>query len=233
VSRNELRGRHSVVGRLVLGTPLIGWLLVLLAAGLLTGCNYFKAAVLLFGEEQTKKVPAEYPQLADKKVCIVVWAEAYTLFEYPNVQLELSEHVRVAVEGAVHGVTFAPTRQVVDYQNRNPDWDKQQPASIGQRFDADRVIMIELTDYTTREPDSPHLKRGRISANVKVYDVSTPDAQPVYKTTLETLYPPGTVAAYGVDDRSVRRGAMQAFASQVAGKFHERQEKVHKENEPH
>ena len=36
---------------------------------------------------------------------------------------------------------------------------------LGARFGADRALMIELTQYTTREPESPHLYRGRIAAN--------------------------------------------------------------------
>ena len=86
--------------------------------------------------------------------------------------------------------------------------------------------MIELTQYTTREPDSPHLYRGHMGANVKVYDTAYPNSAPTYKTTVETVYPPDTMGAYGTDDRGIQRAMMQAFASELAGKFHERQEKV-------
>jgi hypothetical protein len=197
---------------------------VLLSA--LTGCAFFRGAVLLWGQEPTKKVPAEYPYLTDKKVCILVWAEPYTMFEYRWVQLDVSEHVRVAMEETVHGATFVPNRQVVEYQDHNPNWDKEDPAKIGQRFGADRVMLIELTQYTTREPDSPHLYRGHMSANVKVFDAAYTASQPAYKTTIEVAYPPDSVGQYGTDDQSIRRATMQAFAAQLAGRFYERQETV-------
>jgi len=198
-----------------------------LLAGSLTGCGFLRWGVVMFGQEQTRKVPAEYPYLADRKVCILVWAEPYTLFEYHQVQFELSEYVRVAMQDNVRGVSFIPNRQVVDFQNANPDWEKQSPARIGARFGADRVLMIELTQYTTRDPDSRHLRRGRIAANVKVFDTAYPDAEPAYpSTTIEVAYPKDSFGSYGTDDRTIRRATMQAFAAELAGRFYERQEKV-------
>jgi hypothetical protein len=195
-------------------------------AGLVSGCGFFRGAVLLWGKEPTRKVPAEYADLAGRPTAVLVWAEDYTRFEYPNVQFELAEFVRVAVEGRVRGATFVPSREVDSFIRSNPDWDRLPPGQVGQRLGADRVILLELTEYTTREPGSAYLYRGHISANVKVYDTAAPEAEPVYKTTLESVYPPETFAGYGTTDRMVRQGAMRAFAEQLAGKFYERQEKV-------
>lgn len=202
----------------------VSWLVAL--TGMVTGCNLFRGAVLLMGPEQTRKVPAEYPHLAGKKACVIVWAEPYTLFDHPNVQLELAEHVRVALEGTVAGLSCVPSRQIVDYQYSHPDWDRESPGRLGNRFGVERVVLLELTEYTTREPESQHLKRAHIAANVKVYDTAYPDAEPVYKTAIETVYPPDGPAPYGVNEPSLRRTGMEAFAAQLAGKFYERREKV-------
>lgn len=212
---------------------LFGWLdhwrrLTVLAAVLwpATGCRLVALPFLAWGNEQARKVPAEYPYLAGKKVCILVWADPDTEFTFPYVRLEVSEHLRAALETTVHGVTLVPNRDVVDYQNRNPDWTTQHPAEIGQRFGADRVLAVELTRYTTREPGSPHLYRGHMASNIKVYDTAVPDAGPAYKTSIEVSYPPESMGAYGSDDRAIRLGMMQLFAAQTAARFHERQEKV-------
>lgn len=197
-----------------------------LLAALSAGCKFLAMPIIMWGQEPTRKVPPDYPYLAGKKVCILTWAEPFTMFEYPRVRLEVSEYVRVALERSVHGLSIVPNRQVVDYQDRNPDWDNEHPASIGQRFGADRVLLIELTRYTTREPDSPHLYRGHIAANVKVYDPAYPDAEPGYKTTVEIAHPADGAGSYGTDDRTIRRGAMEHFAAELANRFCERQEKV-------
>ena len=191
-----------------------------------TGCNLLVVGAVLFGREPTKLVQAEWPYLEAKKVCILVWAEMDTLFEYPNVQYEVAEHVRQAMEANVKDVAIIPTRQVDDLQRKDVDWDRSPPATVGARFGADRVLMIEITQYTTREPESPHLYRGRISANVRVYDTGLPKAGPSWSGVVETAFPPNSVGHWGSNDRTIRRATMEAFAIEVAGKFHDRQVKV-------
>jgi hypothetical protein len=198
--------------------------LVLSAA--IGGCKLFAAPFLMWGQEPTKEVPAEYPHLQGKKVCLLVWADSETLTEYPWVQLELSEHVAQAIKPNVPGVSFTPTDKVVDLQRREPNWDREDPAALGARFGADRVLLIELTQYTTREPESPHLYRGRIAANAKVYHTGYRNSAPVFKTSIETVYPPESVGEWGTDDAAIRKATMEAFALDLAGKFYDRRVKV-------
>ncbi len=192
----------------------------------LAGCRIAAIPFILWGQPPTKLVPAEYPYLTGKKVCIVVWADNYTLLEYPFVQLEISEYVRRALEQHVQRVRFVSNRTVVDYQRSDPDWQHKHPAVIGARFHADRVLLIELTQYTTREPESTFLYRGRISANIKVYDPAYPDAGPAYKTVVETVWPEEASGQWGTNEDEIRKQTMEAFAAQVAARFHDRRVKV-------
>lgn len=190
------------------------------------GCKLLATPALLWGKEPTKSVPAEYPYLQGKKVLILVWADPETLFEYPWVQLELSEHAAAAMKPNIPGINFVPNRSVYDYQRAEPDWDRADPAVIGSRFGASRVLLIELTQYTTREPESPHLYRGRIAANVKVHDAAYKNSSPSYRTAVETAYPPESAGEWGTDDVGIRKATMEAFALDLAGKFFDRQVKV-------
>lgn len=150
----------------------------LLAAGiaLTSGCKLLGAPFLLWGPEPTKLVPAEYPYLENKRVAIVVWADSDTLFEFPHVRFELGAFVEEALSGKVKGVVLVPSRRVADLQSADPDWDREPPGRLGKELGADRVIMVELTQYTLREPESPQLLRAYVAANVKVYDTADPDA---------------------------------------------------------
>lgn len=184
------------------------------------------APFLMWGPEPTKTIVAEYPYLQGKKTCILVWADRDTLFEYPHVQLEVSEHLAMPLKTNVRGISILPNENITDMQKREPDWDRVAPARLGARLGADRVLMVELTQYSTREPESTHLFRGRISANVKVYDTDHPDAAPAYRTTVETAYPKDSHGQWGTDDRQIRKGAMEAFADEVARKFYDHKVKV-------
>lgn len=202
------------------------WILVACLTATLPGCTWIAAPFLMWGQEPTKTVPAEYPYLAEKRVAIVVWADNYTLMEYPFVRLELSEFVAAAMKDTIKGMKLVSNRSVIDYQDKDADWDRKHAATIGTRFKADRVLMIELSTYTTRESGSPHLLRGRISANVKVYDTAYPDAAPAYQTVIETMYPQGANAEWNTREDSIRQTTMENFAADLAGKFYERKVKV-------
>jgi hypothetical protein len=208
------RGRRALIAGLALLAPAA------------LGCKMVAAPFLMWGPEPTKPVAAEYPYLEGKRVCIVVWTDRDVQFEYPFVQLEVSEHLAIPLKANVRGIAITPNRDVVDFQRREPDWDRMPPAQIGQRFGAERVLMVELTLYTTREPESTHLYRGRISANVKVYDAAAPSAEAAYRTTVECAYPPDSHGAWGTDDRQIRKAMMEAFANDVAQKFYEHRVKL-------
>jgi hypothetical protein len=215
----QIRSRAAVL-RVVTGGLLASLLVVA------SGCQAVAAMVLLFGNEPTKKVPAEYKYLEGQKVCIVVRADMETMFEYPQVQWEISDHVRVALENNVKGAKVVEPRTVVDYQRRNSNWEKLDSADLGKQFSADRVLMIDVTQYSTREPDTPHLYRGHITAQISVYDTAYPLSEPVYTKEIETVYPPASAGSWGTGDREIRRSTMEAFAQDVAAKFYDRLVKV-------
>ncbi len=191
------------------------WLTVLVG---IAGCR----SLALFWPEQTRTVAAEYPYLADKSVVILVRAPDEVLFEHPHVQWELADHVRVALEGKIRGVSIVEPRKVFDMQRADQSWRTQDPARLGRQFQADRLMEIDLLQYTTRDPDSPFLLRAHILAAVRVYNTEYTDAQPAYRTEVRTVYPPDGPGRWGSDERSIRAAAMERFAQDLAGRFYDR-----------
>jgi hypothetical protein len=181
----------------------------------------------LLGPDEMKTVPAEYPYMAGKRVCIVVRAGMETLSIYPHVQLEVADHVRVQLEANVKGTTVVEPRKIVDLQRSDPDWEKMDPAALGKRFGADRVLECDLTQYTTREPESDYMYRGHISAALRVFDTEYPNSQPTFQTQVQTVYPKDGPGKWGSDDRAIRRATMEIFAQDVAFKFYDHKVKVY------
>lgn len=199
--------------------PTLLGLLTLLTCS--AGCRIFAAPFLLFGEEPTEEVKAEWPHLPGKHIAVLIWADSNTRFEYPNVCLELAEHLRVAMEPHLVRASFVPVRDVVEYQRSNPDWDLEDPAALGARFRADRVLLVELTQYTTREPEATHLLRGSIASSIKVYDCGLPASEPLYRTTVETVFPEEGASTWGTNESDLRLSTMEAYSLKVARKFYD------------
>jgi hypothetical protein len=201
----------------------------LLAAGLLAGLAATNsgcvALAYLFGQEKTRDVKAEYPYLAGKHVVTLVRADAETLFEYPQVQWEIGDHLRVTLEANVRGVKVVPPKEVVDFQRASSAWEQMDPAEIAKRFDADRLLEITLTQYTTREPDTPHLYRGHIAALVSVYNAEYAHRDPAFAKEVQTVFPPSSATAWSAGDRAIRRATLEAFAVDVSNLFYDRKVK--------
>ncbi len=201
-------------------------LLLIGTAVLAGGCKLVATPALMWGREPTKEVPAEWPHLQNKKVAIFVWADAETLIEHPWAQLEVAEFVAKAMQRNVAGISFVPNKRVYEFEQRQPKWVSTDPAELGDRFGAERVLLIELSQFTTREPESPHLYRGHLAANVKVYNAEFKNSAPVYKASVEAVYPPDSPGKWGVSEREIRRATIETFAEKVAALFYDRRVKV-------
>lgn len=188
----------------------------------LGGCR----ALALVLPEKTKTVAAEYPYLAGKRVAVAVWADMETLCTYPQVQWSVADHVRAALEANIREVDVVDPRKIVDIQRSDAKWESADPALLGRRFDADRLIEIQLTQYTTREPESPHLYRGHIAAAVRVYNTEYTQSEPAYQTDVHTVFPPDGPGQWGSSDQDIRRATMEAFADELTGRFFDRKIKV-------
>ena len=146
----------------------------------LAGCRMLAAPFLLWSPEPTKEVQAVYAYLPNKKVCTLIWVEADTLFEYPNVQLELSEFLNNSLKPQIRGISFVPPRRVVEYQRRNPDWKREHPTAIGARFGA------EIPRFSPRQADLLFVV-GTVNHKMA----------PVLKLVYEQIAEPKWVVAFG------------------------------------
>lgn len=212
-----VRYRHALLATAALWLPLS------------TGCNLVSLPFVLFAPEPTEKVPAEYTKLKGKKLVILVWAEQATLYEYPKVQLEASSYIRYHLKEKYGDLDIISPSDVYHYMQSNPDWDSEHPAKIGRHFKADLVMMTELMEFTTREPGSPNLFRGRVRARVTMYDLSAGEDRPkgVALKPAEAVFPPDRpIGVLRADDRWIRAETYKEFGRVVARKFYEHEVKL-------
>ena len=66
---------------------------------------------------------------------------------------------------------ITPERKVRAWKDLNPRWSAKGPQAIGEEFEVDFVVMLEVTEFAVQEPKSPFLLQGRTKATIKVHDV--------------------------------------------------------------
>jgi len=200
----------------------------LLAATSLAGCHLGKFLVYLVAP-QTKKVAAECPKLPGRSVVIVVYCDRRVQYEYPNVCLSLSSAVAEELARNVKKLNVIDPRRVVRYQDGNIYWEEMDKTQLGKAFGADYILFLSLVEYGTREPGSLNLYRGRINAQVSLYDVSMPerDARVWQARSLRAVYPEHSPA--GVlreSDGAVRDKVERLFADKLAKKFYDHKVRI-------
>jgi len=200
-------------------------LALLLSAVTLSGCK--QAAFFLYAlwpGAREKKVKAEFAGLAGKSAVIVVYADKRVQYEYPNVCLTLSSVIGGQLTKNVKGLTLIDPRRVVKYQDGNIYWDEMDKTALGKAFGADFVLFVSLVEYSTREPGSVNLYRGRINAQVGLYDASLGerDARVWRNRSVRVVYPEHTSTGVLRDsDRGIRGKTEAVFADTLAKRFYD------------
>ncbi len=199
--------------------------LVLLLATMLTasGCNWL--IPFMFLGEHKRSVPPEFDKLVAKRVAVLVWAPPETLFDYPYIRLELSSYIGDRIRAHVEDSDVVNADRVEDFLQRNLDA-AVSPRDTGKHFEADTVVYVELLEFQMRDPHTPDLLRGVMSANVSVFDLRT-DADEISRfplSSVDVTYPEHqAMIMSGRNAVVVRQQAYEEFSEKVARKFYEHQ----------
>lgn len=200
----------------------IGLMAVLCGLTLLfgMGCNILSYPLAVMASEQTEKIPAEFNKLDGKKAAVVVWAQPETILQFPHMRLELASQVTYQMKQRLKTTQVVPADQIADYQNRNLNWDAVPAPQIGKQFGADYVVFIEMLEYSTRDPMTPGLFRGRAKASVVVHDVADPTARWSLAPAMAE-YPTGHTKLANADDQAIHHQLVEVLGSQITIKFYE------------
>ena len=102
---------------------------------------------------------------------------------------------------------------------------------VGRKFDADVVLFIQISDFTTRPPGSPNLFQGYLLAQCALYDCrgELPDESPKRKLwdgKVDVKFPDHPVSMMESNDIKMRSALLGMFGESLAKKFYEYKVKV-------
>lgn len=199
---------------LLICTPV----LILAAAG---GCNLMKA-LSVHTAPHTEKIDAEYVDLASKKVVVYVWAKPETLWDYPQMRLDLASHISAYFRENLGEVEVVPAGQVEAYLKTLPTMNPD-PADVGRHFHADTVVHVSVYKFSMRDPGLSQFYRGRISASVVVLDLTGEDGTvrrvPLPDVTI-AVPEDGPLGYHNVSAEQMRDMTYREFTQTTGRKFH-------------
>jgi hypothetical protein len=195
-------------------------LIVILPAG----CNYAAYGLYLVAPVMPDKtVEAEYKDLPNKTVAVVVFADQGILYDYPNLREQIASVLGNHLTKNVEKVKVVPAERIIHYQDENADWEGMDKTALGKKFGADFVLNISLVTFSTVEPGSAYLHRGYLTAQVTLHKCSLPEKEACVWNggEIQITYPEKeTMGDLKGDDREIRNKTIEAFADMLAKKFY-------------
>ncbi len=175
------------------------------------------------GGERTVDVAAEYRGLEQKKIAVLVAAPHTVLFEFPLAPLTVSRAVSGRLAADIPGATLSDPKQIVAFQRKNPQWLGVPTSQLIERLNVQRLVMIDLAEYSTHEPGNAHQFRGVVVAQISVTESGgdrTNNA--AYSQVVSARYPEESgLGLLEEDADTIKLGMIDLFSRRVSGLFHD------------
>jgi len=199
-------------------------ILVLLLAGLVGGCGQASFLVYLFSPENpTTTVEAEYKDLSDATVAVVIYTSQSTQVDHPLVRLALASVMGTEMKQRLHQVSVIDPRTVVKFQDETPNWETLPRSQVARTLGADYLLYVVLSEYSTMEPSSLNLYRGQATADVSLFKAALdePQCRVWGRETFHVSYPQNTaVGVTASNDEEIAYQTQRLLADLVVKKFY-------------
>ena len=187
------------------------------------GCNLLELPLYAIFGKSSKNVKAEYRGLQGQKVAIVIATGPAVDFEYPYARMNVALASQQLITQDVRKVEFVDQEEIEKFQQENLDWASVPISDIAKKFGAQRVLYLDLYQFTMYEESSINLLRGQATAAVQVYETDQDNAdQAAYRSEISVRYPENNpVAMSDAALQKVQFNTTRNFAEQLARKFYD------------
>lgn len=164
---------------------------VLLALASSGGCSINMLAIPYFLFAGEPKIDPPVTLCKNRKdtrrVLVLTYADTSIQWGYRAIDDELTVHLVNRIAGADSRLEVVPERAVREWKDRDADWIDKDPQAIGEYFDVDYVLFVEVTSFSLNTTRNQFLLQGHADVLFKVWDVNTQDM--IFTHVLEKDYP--------------------------------------------
>jgi hypothetical protein len=181
---------------------------------------------------------ARYPGLAGQKVAIVVWADRAATYDYPTLHRDVASTVQNNLKSKLaadkgkteelQGTTFVDPLQVYRWQRNHPEFENRSlnelAPAIAAHTGATRIVYIELSPFSTRDPRTDVLLKGNAGVSIKVAEVNGSSVRIPFEeanamVVFPTKAPEGVPVTDQMNAQYIYNGLVREVAGEVAMRF--------------
>ena len=175
------------------------------------------------GDPDIIKGKAQYTDLANRSVAVIVSTRDYTEFNHPGARETITREVTRRIAIGVPSVKMSNPDQTLEWQDKNPYWATRPPSALIRQLGVDRLVLVEIGDYRLHEPGDKYLLRGVISASVQVVEAEAADpdnfAASYSKTVMYPRVKDSILGRAAADAQQIEMYTQLWFCEEVAGLF--------------
>jgi hypothetical protein len=190
------------------------------------GCNVLGVAAQAL---PPPTIQAQYKGLAGQSVGVLVWADRGVSVDWPALSLDSAQAIQIQLQQTqqkdpkmkeLAGATFpVKPASILRYLRDHPELDYTDVKSVAPRFGVQRLIYVEIDDFSTRAAASLELYRGSMSGSMKVVEIdASGQARIAYEENdIKALFPPKVSEDGEVrgNDAQYYVGTVREFATRI------------------
>ncbi|MDX1683179.1 MAG: hypothetical protein R3336_08665, partial [Phycisphaeraceae bacterium] len=175
--------------------------------------------------KRTVDVDARYKGLPGHKVAVLVSARDELLLDHPDVSRNTGRVLAQRLAAPVPDFKIVEPDTVLKFQAGNPYWTVMPHHQILERLEAERLVIIDLVEYTTHASGDRHVFKGLVAGRVNVAEKGSSNASHyAFSTAISSTFPENnTVGVLNADDRTIELGMLKVFSRDVTRLFAEYQ----------
>lgn len=161
----------------------------------------------------------------DKKVVVLCTVPDGARAEYGGLNYDIITNVTRSLEA--HEIRVADSQKVATWlDDHSTDLTDLQLTEVAKKFKCNYVMLLNLTQFSFREPGSPNMYRGRTHGFISVAKVEevngTPKARTIFRTVYDTTYPANQpIPADQEAEKSFKLKYVQQVSDEISRRFHD------------
>ncbi len=173
--------------------------------------------------------PAEY-SLEGLSVAVVIDTDLAVHYEHPGISTLIANAVAGRIAKNVKGVGVLRPDYVSRWQFETPQWTAMPSTDIAKTLKVDRVVYIDLQNYSLNPPGNQWLWEGRCSAMIGIIEadgVEHDGFADTYEIVASFPKRPSVLSKEEASEATIRDGLLQDFIKKTAWLFYLHEEPKH------
>lgn len=188
------------------------------------GCGALGFVLHAAGEPLNRRfVKAPYGDLVGRKVAVMTAPTDDIRFYSPKASIRTTATITQRLKAVIDPIQLVEPRQIERYQQDQPEWNTYAYSRLMKELGVDRLVYVDLTQWTLQEPGNRHVWQGRATGNIGVAEADGANPNGLaFHAIIRAMHPTNTtVGVLNADPQTIELGLLARFAAGTARLFYD------------